>query len=49
MQVQSEVVIRPEQLGQTYNTDPFTLAEVNAEVGAGYDNIITLKGINYNA
>ena len=47
--VQPEVVIRPEQLGQTYNTDPFTLAEVNAEVGLGYDNIITLKGVNYNA
>jgi len=49
VQVQSEVVIRPEQLGQTYETDPFTLASVNAEVGSGYDNIITLKGVNYNA
>ena len=49
VQVQSEIVIRPEQLGQTYATDPFTLADVNAEVGSGYDNIITLKGVNYNA
>ena len=49
VQVQSETVIRPDQLGQTYATDPFTLADVNAEVGAGYDNIITLKGVNYNA
>ena len=49
VQVQSEVVIRPDQLGQTYDTEPFTLADVNAEVGSGYDNIITLKGVNYNA
>ena len=49
VQVQSEVVIRPDQLGQTYDTEAFTLADVNAEVGSGYDNILTLKGINYNA
>ena len=49
VQVQSEVVIRPEQLGQTYDTEPFSVADVNAEVGLGYDNIITLKGVNYNA
>jgi len=49
VQVQSENVIRPDQLGQTFDTDPFTLADVNAEVGAGYDNILTLKGVNYNA
>ena len=49
MQVQSEVVIRPDQLGQTYDTEAFTLADVNAEVGSGYDNILTLKGVNYNA
>jgi hypothetical protein len=49
VQVQSEVVIRPDQLGQTYDTEPFTVADVNAEVGLGYDNIITLKGVNYNA
>ena len=49
VQVQSEIVIRPDQLGQTYDTEPFTLADVNAEVGSGYDNIITLKGVNYNA
>ena len=34
---------REAELGQTYATDPFTLADVNAEVGSGYDNIITLK------
>ena len=49
MQVQSEIVIREAELGQTFDTEPFTLADVNAEVGSGYDNIITLKGVNYNA
>ena len=47
--VQPETVIRADQLGQTYDTAPFTLADVNAEVGSGYDNILTLKGVNYNA
>ena len=47
--VQPEVVIRSSQLYQKYNTNPFTLEDVNAEVGSGYDNIITLKGVNYNA
>ena len=49
VQVQPEIVIRPEQLGQTYTTEPFSVADVNAEVGSGYDNILTLKGVNYNA
>jgi len=49
VQVQAEIVIREAELGQTYTTDAFTLADVNAEVGSGYDNIITLKGVNYNA
>jgi len=49
VQVQSEIVIREAELGQTFTTEPFTLADVNAEVGSGYDNIITLKGVNYNA
>ena len=47
--VQPEVVHRSSQMYQKYNTNPFTLADVNAEVGSGYDNIITLKGVNYNA
>jgi len=49
VEVQSEIVIREAELGQTFTTEPFTLADVNAEVGSGYDNIITLKGVNYNA
>jgi hypothetical protein len=47
--VQPQVVIGPAQLGQTITTLPFTLGSVNAGVGAGPDNIITLKGINYSA
>ncbi|MFO1497683.1 MAG: hypothetical protein U1G07_04700 [Verrucomicrobiota bacterium] len=47
--VQTQLVVRAEQLNQTINTAPFTLAKVNGQVGPGYDNIVTLKGINYNA
>jgi hypothetical protein len=47
--VQTQLVIRPAQLNVDYVTPPFTLAQVNAQVGAGFDNIVTLKGINYNA
>lgn len=47
--VQSEITIRPEQLDVDYSTEPFTLASVNANLGAGSDNIVTLKGINYSA
>ena len=46
--VQPELVIRSNQLYQKYNTNPFTLADVNAEVGLGFDNIITLKGVPYS-
>jgi hypothetical protein len=47
--VQTQLIIRADQLNQTINTPPFTLAKVNAQVGPGYDNIVSLKGINYNA
>lgn len=47
--VQTQLVIRPAQLGVDYTTPEFSLASVNAETGPGYDNIVTLKGINYNA
>ncbi len=49
MLVQTQVVIRPAQLNVDYTTPPFTLASVNAQVGPGFDNIITLRGINYSA
>lgn len=47
--VQPEIVIRPAQLDTDYSTPPFTLASVNAQLGLGADNIVSLKGINYNA
>ena len=47
--VQEEIVIHPENLDTDYTTPPFTLESVGAKVGPGFDNIITLKGINYNA
>lgn len=49
VQVQPEIVIRPDQLNRTIFTPPFTLAQVNAQLGAGPDNIVSLRGINYNA
>jgi hypothetical protein len=47
--VQPQIVIRPAQLGQTFTTPAFTLGSVNAQVGAGFDNIVSLRGINYSA
>ncbi len=47
--VQTQLVIRADQLNQSIFTSPFTLASVNAQPGPGYDNFVTLKGINYNA
>lgn len=48
VKVQNEIIIRPDQLGVTFSTPAFTLGSVNAGVGPGFDNIVTLKGINYN-
>ncbi len=47
--VQEQIVIDTEQLNKTFNTPPFTLAKVNGQVGPGFDNIVSLRGINYNA
>ncbi len=47
--VQPEIVIRKDQLGRTFTTPSFTLGSVHAEVGSGFDNIVSLKGINHNA
>jgi hypothetical protein len=44
-----EVVIRNAELDVDYMTEPFTLASVKAAVGPGYDNVVTLRGINYNS
>src|SRR4051812_8454551 len=46
--VQPQIVVRPAQLGVDYTTPQFTAASVNAQVGAGYDNIVSLKGISYS-
>src|SRR5439155_11540952 len=46
--VQTQIVIRPAQLSKAYTTPQFTLAAVNAEVGPGADNIVSLKGISYS-
>ncbi len=47
--VQPEIIVHPENLDTKYITTPFTLASVNAQVGPGFDNIVTLKGINHSA
>jgi hypothetical protein len=47
--VGTQVIIRPANLGTTYTTSPFSLASAGAVTGAGADNILSLKGISYNA
>src|SRR5262249_2119759 len=47
--VQTQIVIRPAQLNKAFTTPQFSLASVNAKTGPGWDNIVSLKGINYNA
>ena len=47
--VQPQIVIRPVDLDTAQTTPPFSLASVNAQVGPGFDNIVSLRGINYNA
>ncbi len=47
--VQTQIVVRPPQLTVGITTPEFTLASVNAQLGPGYDNILSLKGISYNA
>ncbi|MGK0188066.1 MAG: hypothetical protein ACI9R3_003858 [Verrucomicrobiales bacterium] len=49
-----QTVIRPDNLSSTaspmINTTPtFTLADVNGQVGEGFDNYVELRGVNYNA
>lgn len=47
--VAAQNIIRGPQLGTTFTTAPFTLASVNAVTGSGSDNIVSLRGISYNA
>lgn len=43
-----EVIIRPADLGFDYTTPAFTLSSVGGVEGPGFDNIVELRGINYN-
>jgi hypothetical protein len=47
--VQPEIVVRRPQLEVNYTTPEVTLASVNAQTGPGYDNIVSLRGIDYSA
>ena len=47
--VAPEVIIRPANFATTYTSALFSLASVGAVVGSGADNIVSLKGISYNA
>ncbi len=52
VQVLSEVIIRPADIDFDYTTPGFTLGGLGFDssvVGPGYDNIVELRGINYNA
>lgn len=45
--VMPQIIIRPENLGIPVTTPPFSLASVDAQTGPGFDNIVTLRGVNY--
>lgn len=47
--VQNQVIIRAPQLNVGVTTSQFTLASVDAVTGPGADNIVSLRGVNYNA
>ena len=46
--VAEETLIRPDVLGAINETAPFTLEDVGAEIGEGFDNYVELRGVNYN-
>jgi hypothetical protein len=49
VKVRDEEIIRPAQLGIPVSTVAFTLGSVGAVTGPGADNIVSLRGINYNS
>jgi hypothetical protein len=49
VKVMDELVLTPDMLDRDIVTAPFTLASVNAVTGPGADNIVSLRGISYNA
>ncbi len=44
-----ERIIRPAELNTVFTSDPISLGDVGAVFGPGGDNVVYLKGINYNA
>jgi hypothetical protein len=46
--VMEQVVVRPGQLDTPITTPLFTQGSVGLERGAGFDNIVSLRGTNYN-
>jgi hypothetical protein len=49
VKVGPEVIVRTNGLNKPITTPQFTLASVGAQTGPGFDNIVTLKGINYGS
>jgi hypothetical protein len=44
-----QILVRQVDIGKDYTTAQVRLDAVNAQVGPGFDNIVTMKGYNYNA
>src|SRR5262249_40576834 len=44
-----QILVRPVDLEQDYTTPQVSLNAVNAQVGPGFDNVVSLKGYNYSA
>ena len=49
VEIYQETVFRPEDLGTAVTTAEFSASDVGAIAGAGGDNVIALRGINFNA
>ena len=47
-QIAEETLIRAADFGVINETPPFTLEDVNGEVGEGFDNYVELRGVPYN-
>ena len=46
--VEPQNIIRPPQIGTTFTSAQFSLSSVNAQTGPGFDNVVSLVGINYS-
>lgn len=49
IQVGEETIIRADAFGAINETAPFSLEDVNGEIGEGFDNYVELRGISYSA